>query len=219
MQQTGESLRRPRPGSARSSAFERRAVHARVRSGSAAPCGGRAGRCGLVDGLAHSAPRRVRSRNEERRHQKPVRVSGGEGGIRTPGPREGSTDFESAPFGRSGTSPWPRIIQAGSTLPEGCASARPALGARVGGCQPQVLSWEAMTWTSQRGSVGGSTPCAFVGGSASGGSRRTSTVSEGVRPRRSRGGRVRPEGGRLHHPAPMRTPTSAGRSRLRWTRR
>ena len=36
--------------------------------------------------------------------------SGGEGGIRTPGPREGSTDFESAPFGRSGTSPWRGII-------------------------------------------------------------------------------------------------------------
>ena len=30
---------------------------------------------------------------------------GGEGGIRTPGPPEGTTDFESAPFGRSGTSP------------------------------------------------------------------------------------------------------------------
>ena len=32
-------------------------------------------------------------------------VNGGEGGIRTPGPSEGTTDFESAPFGHSGTSP------------------------------------------------------------------------------------------------------------------
>ena len=32
-------------------------------------------------------------------------VIGGEGGIRTPGPPEGTTDFESAPFGHSGTSP------------------------------------------------------------------------------------------------------------------
>ncbi len=30
---------------------------------------------------------------------------GGEGGIRTPGPRKGSLDFESSPFDRSGTSP------------------------------------------------------------------------------------------------------------------
>ena len=32
-------------------------------------------------------------------------INGGEGGIRTPGPPEGTTDFESAPFGHSGTSP------------------------------------------------------------------------------------------------------------------
>ena len=38
---------------------------------------------------------------------------GGEGGIRTPGPLARSTDFESAPFDHSGTSPlWPRIITA-----------------------------------------------------------------------------------------------------------
>ena len=219
MQQTGESLRSPRPGSVRSSAFERRAVHARVRSGPCAPCGGRAGRCGPVGRLAHSVPRRVRRVAEEGRHQKPVRVSGGEGGIRTPGPREGSTDFESAPFGRSGTSPWPRIIQAGSTLPERCAPARPALGSRVGGCPPQVLSWEAMTWTSQRGSVGGplhvlsweAPRLVAAGGPAL--CRKASAPGALV------GRRVRPEGGRLHHPAPMRTPTSAGRSRLRRTRR
>ena len=30
---------------------------------------------------------------------------GGEGGIRTHGPRKGSLDFESSPFGHSGTSP------------------------------------------------------------------------------------------------------------------
>ena len=39
------------------------------------------------------------------------------GRIRTPGPREGSTDFESAPFGRSGTSPWRGTIQVGSAPP------------------------------------------------------------------------------------------------------
>ena len=32
-------------------------------------------------------------------------VFGGEGGIRTLGTREGTTDFESVPFGHSGTSP------------------------------------------------------------------------------------------------------------------
>lgn len=32
-------------------------------------------------------------------------ISGGEGGIRTPGTRKGTTDFESVPFGHSGTSP------------------------------------------------------------------------------------------------------------------
>ena len=32
-------------------------------------------------------------------------MCGGEGGIRTPGPPEGTADFESAPFGHSGTSP------------------------------------------------------------------------------------------------------------------
>ena len=32
-------------------------------------------------------------------------VSGGEGGIRTPGTREGTTDFESVTFGHSATSP------------------------------------------------------------------------------------------------------------------
>ncbi len=32
-------------------------------------------------------------------------INGGEGGIRTHGPRKGTTVFETAPFGRSGTSP------------------------------------------------------------------------------------------------------------------
>ena len=34
-----------------------------------------------------------------------LELYGGEGGIRTPGPPEGTADFESAPFGHSGTSP------------------------------------------------------------------------------------------------------------------
>jgi hypothetical protein len=33
---------------------------------------------------------------------------GGEGGIRTLGTRKGTPDFESGPFGLSGTSPWDR---------------------------------------------------------------------------------------------------------------
>ncbi len=37
---------------------------------------------------------------------------GGEGGIRTPGAREGSAVFETAPFGRSGTSPGVSITEA-----------------------------------------------------------------------------------------------------------
>ena len=35
---------------------------------------------------------------------------GGEGGIRTPGPREGTTHFECAPFDHSGTSPFIRLF-------------------------------------------------------------------------------------------------------------
>ena len=35
----------------------------------------------------------------------PIIQSGGEAGIRTLGPPKGSTDFESAPFDHSGTSP------------------------------------------------------------------------------------------------------------------
>ena len=44
-------------------------------------------------------------------------TNGGEGGIRTPGTLACSTDFESAPFGRSGTSPWRDIIQVASAPP------------------------------------------------------------------------------------------------------
>ena len=45
----------------------------------------------------------------------PKRSYGGEGGIRTPGSPKGTTDFESAPFGHSGTSPR-RDIRGGSAL-------------------------------------------------------------------------------------------------------
>ncbi len=38
-----------------------------------------------------------------------MEIYGGEAGIRTQGPRKGSTVFETAPFNRSGTSPSNRL--------------------------------------------------------------------------------------------------------------
>lgn len=42
-----------------------------------------------------------------------ARASGGEGGIRTHGTREGSTVFETAPFDHSGTSPRFGVVSGG----------------------------------------------------------------------------------------------------------
>ena len=70
-------------------------------------------------------------------------VNGGEGGIRTHGTCEGTTDFESVPFGHSGTSPTAGIVTSICVRlllqrPYGDESLE-----RVAGIEPVSSAWEA----------------------------------------------------------------------------
>ena len=84
---------------------------------------------------------------------------GGEGGIRTPGRLAPSTDFESAPFGHSGTSPWRRIIQSGGLPPSSPDADSPAGEGRslrlvplpVLGAEPGLRQLRAGRWASASG--------------------------------------------------------------------
>ena len=54
-------------------------------------------------------------------------IVGGEGEIRTHGTREGTTVFETAPFGHSGTSPRGSGLEAGATLAKPGPGRNPAV--------------------------------------------------------------------------------------------